>query len=220
MVDEPREALRQTADKPVKRKQPIIGLCGGVGSGKSRVAAEFERLGCLVIDSDAQNSEVLQQPEVVEQLRAWWGDSVIGPDGGPDRRRIAEIVFVDGEAKRQLERLVHPLIAQRRAAMIRAVEGNPAVTAIVIDSPLLLESNLDRECDTIVFVNTNETERLRRLRADRGWTAEELKRREGWQIPLAEKRSRAEFVVENDGPAEQLHPQVADILKTIVTRHS
>ena len=202
------------------QKKPIIGLCGGIGAGKSFVAREFERLGCLVADSDKLNSEVLQEPEVVDTLRQWWGEGVIGSDGRPDRARIAEIVFADEGAKRRLERLVHPLIARRRAAMIRGVQDNPAVTAIVIDSPLLLESNLHRECDTIVFVNASESERLRRLRAGRGWTAEELKRREGWQIPLAEKRSRAEFVIENDGPAKRVHQQVADILQTIVTRYS
>jgi dephospho-CoA kinase len=204
----------------VKRKKPIIGLCGGIGAGKSFVAAEFERLGCLVVDSDRLNTEVLQEPEVVQTLRAWWGAGVFDAEGGVDRRKVAEIVFADGTAKQRLESLLHPLIARRRAAMIRAVRDNPAVTAIVIDSPLLLESNLHRECDTIVFVNTSESERLRRLRAGRGWTSEELKRREGWQKPLDEKRSQAEFVVENDGPVEQLRPQVADILQTIVTRHS
>lgn len=204
----------------VKQKQPIIGLCGGIGAGKSFVAAEFQRLGCLVIDSDKLNGEALREPDVVRTLRAWWGEGVIDAAGFPDRRRIAEIVFADAEAKQRLESLVHPLIARRRAAMIRAVRDNPAVTAIVIDSPLLLESNLHHECDTIVFVNTTESERLRRLRAGRGWTAEELRRRESWQIPLAEKRSQAEFVVENDGPAEKLRPQVADILQTIVARHS
>jgi dephospho-CoA kinase len=104
--------------------------------------------------------------------------------------------------------------------MIQAVEGNPAVTAIVIDSPLLLESNVDRDCDTIVFVNASESQRLRRLRRERGWSAEEVRQREGWQLPLAEKRSRAEFVVDNDGPVEQLRPQVAEILQTILARHS
>ena len=204
----------------VKNKKPVIGLCGGIGAGKSLVAAEFERLGCLVIDSDRLNHEVLREREVVETLRAWWGANAVDATGQPDRKRIAEIVFADPEARQRLERLVHPLIARRRRDMITAVEGNSAVTAIVIDSPLLLENNLDRECDTIVFVNTSEAERRRRLQQTRGWTAEELKRREGWQIPLVEKRARAAFVVENDGPAEQLRPQVADILQAIVQRHS
>jgi dephospho-CoA kinase len=204
----------------VKHKKPIIGIIGGIGAGKSRVAAEFERQGCLVVDSDRLNHEILRRPEVLATLRDWWGEAVVAPDGGPDRRRIAKIVFADAGEKTRLESLVYPLIAQRRAAMIQAVEEESAVKAIVIDSPLLLESHLDRECDTIVFVNAGESQRLTRLRRERGWTAEEVRRREGWQLPLDEKRSRAAFVVENDGPAEKLRPQVADILAAILARHS
>jgi len=148
------------------------------------------------------------------------GDEVVTADGAPDRRRIADIIFADGSQKGRLERLLHPLIIARQEAIIRKVQGNPAVKAIVIDSPLLLESHLDRDCHTIVFVNTDDARRLERLRGARGWTAEEVRRREGWQIPLAEKRSRAQFVVDNDGPDAQLRPQVADILKMILTQHS
>jgi len=204
----------------VKAKKPIIGLCGAIGAGKSRVAAEFERLGCRVVDSDRLSHEVLAQPEVVKTLREWWGPEVVAADGGPDRRRIAGIVFADGEEKRRLESLLHPLIARRRAAIILAVRDSTAVKAIIIDSPLLFEANLDRGCDTIVFVDAGESQRLRRLRESRGWDAEEVRRREQWQTPLPEKRSRAEFVVSNDGPPERLASQVADILRTILARRS
>jgi len=204
----------------VHARKPIIGLCGGIGSGKSRVAREFERLGCLVIDSDRLNTEVLQEPEVLATLRQWWGDDVIGADGRLDRRKVADRVFADPQERRRLEQLVHPLIARRRADMIKAVENHSAIKAIVIDSPLLFESNLDRECDTVVYVDASEGERLRRLTQERGWDAEELRRRERWQLALAEKRARAEFIVDNEGPAERLCPQVADILQKVLARHN
>ena len=148
-----------------------------------------------------------------------WGEEVVNADGTPNRRRIADIIFTDAVQKERLEGLLHPLIIEKQEAMIKTVESNPAIKAIVIDSPLLLESQLDRQCDTIVFVEVDETRRLERLRRERGWTAEEVKRREGWQIPLVEKRSRAEFVVDNDGPVERLRPQVADILQKILAPH-
>lgn len=193
---------------------------GGIGAGKSRVAAEFARQGCLVIDSDQQNHAVLRRPEVRQRLVEWWGPAVLDATGEVDRRKIALIVFGDRAEKERLERLVYPLIEAERMAIINSVEGSSAVKAIVIDSPLLLEANLDRDCDTIVFVNASERQRLERLRRERGWAAEELTRREGWQLPIAEKRARAEFVVDNDGRPEQLAPQVADILQKIVTRHA
>ncbi len=200
------------------QRKPIIGLVGGIGAGKTRVAAEFACQGCVVIDSDRLNHEALRRPEVKAQLADWWGPDVLDAAGEPNRRRIAEIVFRDPAAKERLERLVYPLIAAARAAIIQSVEGTSAVKAIVVDSPLLLEANLDRECDTVVFVHASENSRLERLKRERGWTAEEVTRRARWQRPLAEKQARAEFVVDNDGAPERLTPQVADILQTILAR--
>jgi dephospho-CoA kinase len=204
----------------LKRKKPIIGLCGGIGAGKSQVAEVFERCGCLVISSDRLNHEVLREPEVLAALVSWWGEAVVDAAGGPRRERIAEIVFEDPEQKARLEELVYPLIARRRAAMIGAVEDNSAIKAIVLDSPLLFESNLDHECDSVVFVHASEARRIQRLWASRGWDAEELRRRERWQLSLALKRTRSDFVVDNDGPTEDLYPQVTDILRAIVARCS
>jgi dephospho-CoA kinase len=204
----------------VSEKKPIIGLCGGIGAGKSRVAAEFARQGCQVVDSDQLNHEVLGLPAVVAMLRSWWGEGVVDASGRADARRIAEIVFADPAEKRRLEQLVYPLIAQRRAAIITQAKDNSAIKAIVLDSPLLLESNLDRECDSIVYVATSAARRLERLRQSRGWDAKELHRRERWQISPVEKQARAGFVVHNGGPPEQLGPQVSTILATILARHS
>ncbi|MBW7904195.1 MAG: dephospho-CoA kinase [Phycisphaerae bacterium] len=197
------------------RRKPIIGLSGGIGSGKSSVAAMFAEMGALVIGSDALNHDILRQDKVLETLARWWGADVVQPDGQPNRTRIAEIVFGDAEQKRRLESLTYPLIAAAREDMISRGNLDPAVTAIVIDSPLLFECNLDRQCDKTVFVEANEELRLERLRARRGWDAGELRRRESWQLPLSEKRARADFVIVNEGPLERLRPQVAAILEQI-----
>lgn len=200
------------------RKKPIIGLCGGIGAGKSQVAAEFARLGCRVISSDALNHEVLRRPDVAATLRAWWGPDVLDANGQVDRARVAEIVFRQGEQKRRLEGLVYPLIAELRSSKITDANGDLAVKAIILDSPLLFESNLDRLCDSIVFIDTPREQRLARLGQTRGWTAQELHERERWQMPLAEKRARSAFVVDNAGAPERLGAQVADILASILSR--
>lgn len=197
-------------------RKPIIGICGGIGAGKTAVAAECEKLGCRVISSDALNHAILRRREVAEKLAEWWGADVLSAAGEPDRARIAEIVFGEPAEKRRLETLVYPLIAAERDAIIRAVENNSAIKAIVLDSPLLFESNLDRECDWIVFVDASEPERLARVWKQRRWTADEVGRRETAQLPLAEKRRWSDFVVRNDGPPEQLHSQVANILAEIL----
>lgn len=202
------------------RKKPIIGLCGGIGAGKSRVAAEFEGLGCLVLDSDRLNHEVLRRREVLAQLREWWGEQVVTAEGSPNREQIAALIFTDAGRRQRLQGLVYPLIARLRADKILAANRDPAVKAIILDSPLLFESNLDRECDTVVFVDASLACRLLRLAEGRGWSEEKLRERERWQLPLADKRMRSEFVIDNEGPPERLRPQVIDILEKIVVQHA
>jgi len=202
----------------LSQRKPVIGLTGAIGSGKSRVAAALAELGCLVIDSDKLGHEVTEQPDVVRALAAWWGPDVLRPDGRLDRRKVAQIVFADRGEKTRLETLVHPLIAERRRAIIAGVDKHSAIKAIVLDSPLLLESNLACECDAVVFVHASDQQRLRRVR-ERGWDAQELARRDRWQLPVREKRARADFVIDNDGSPEAIGPQAARVLEQVLERH-
>jgi dephospho-CoA kinase len=204
----------------MSRKKPIIGLCGGIGAGKSAVAAEFGRQGCLVVDSDELNRHVLRRPDVLNTLRSWWGDAVVGPNGEPDQRRIAGLVFADSDQKVRLEELVYPLIAELREAMIKTVGEDRTVKAIILDSPLLFESNLDRRCDSIVFVEASRAQRLQRLQQARNWDEAQLRQREQWQKPLDFKRSHSEFVVDNEGSPDRLSPQITEILDRVVSRHT
>lgn len=200
--------------------KPIVGLCGGIGAGKSCVAAEFERLGCLVSDSDRHNHEVLETCEVQDALRAWWGEDVIRRDHRTDRKRIAEIVFDDDQARQRLESLVYPLIDRRRRAIITRGSNDPTVRAIILDSPLLFESGLDRQCNRIVFVHAGESARLERLRQARGWDPGQLRGRERLQKTVAYKRSHSDFVIDNDGPKGRLRPQVIEILERVVSERT
>jgi dephospho-CoA kinase len=194
---------------------PVIGLAGGIGSGKSEVARLLAARGCYVIDSDAAAREVLQRPEVRDELVRWWGRGILGTDGSVDRRAVAKIVFADPEERRRLEGLVHPLVRARRGELIEEARRRGAPAA-VIDAPLLFEAEVDRECDAVIFVDAPRQERLRRVRESRGWSKEELERREGAQMPLEEKRRRSTYVVENAGDREALGRAVAEVLGRIV----
>lgn len=202
----------------MRRSKPIIGLCGGIGSGKSLAADAMRSAGALVVDSDRLSREILERPEVRETIASWWGRDVLHADGRVNRRRLADIVFADDAAKRRLEGLIHPLIARERAHMISRGLTDKAVKAIILDSPLLFESNLDQLCDAIVFVESDEKQRLERVRQSRGWDADELRRRERSQWPLEKKRAQAQVVLRNDDTPEELRRRSVQALEDVTKR--
>ncbi len=195
--------------------KPIIGLTGGIGSGKSTVAEVMRELGAAVIDADRLNHEELNAPEVLEELRRWWGSQVVGPDGRADRAAIRRIVGGDAVQRQRLERLVHPRIDRRRRVLVDQYRGDPAVRAIVWDAPLLHEVGLAEACDFLVFVDADRAIRLDRVRK-RGWTTEDLERFEKSQLPLDTKRDRADYRVVNSSDIADLRRQVEDVFSRIL----
>ncbi|MEE8458399.1 MAG: dephospho-CoA kinase [Phycisphaerales bacterium] len=196
---------------------PTLGICGGIGSGKSTVAAILSELGCVVSDSDAVAREALRDPVIRDSIVSWWGPGVLDESGEIDRGVIAGIVFSSPEQRRRLESLVHPWIETRRRALFE--QAPPDATALVIDAPLLFETGLDRECDAVLFVDTNRDQRLARLTGSRGWNEAELTKREKSQLSLDDKRARADYFVINNGDLDQLKEQVRRILNELTQPH-
>ncbi len=196
------------------RRVPVIGLAGGIGSGKSTVARALASLGCLVTDSDAQTRAALARDDVKQRLKEWWGADVFGDDGQIDRSAVARIVFADDEQRRRLEALLHPFARTARDEIIERAERESA-PAVVIDAPLLFEAGLDDECDRVIFVDTPRAARLERVQKTRGWDESELARREKAQLPLEEKRRRSDDILVNAGPEEDLLSRVEALLGEI-----
>jgi dephospho-CoA kinase len=198
--------------------KPIIGIVGGIGSGKSFVAKLFGSMGCFVVQSDKLAEEAYNQGEIRRQLSEQWGAKVFESDGKVDRKALAGIVFNDAEARRRLETIVHPFVNRRRDELMAERVGDAAageVAAFVWDTPLLMETGLDRQCDTVVFVEAPQALREARLAAGRGWDGEELNRREILQLPLDKKRKISEYVVENTADADYARGQVQEVLSRI-----
>lgn len=204
------------------KAKPIIGLSGGIGSGKSTVARLLAECGAAVIDSDELNRQELQSPEVIETLVSWWGEGVRRKEDGRgnsglDKDRIAKIIFSDAEQRKRLEQFVHPRIARQRDRLIATYQLDPSVKLIVVDSPLLLESGTDRACDQVVFVDADDAVRLERVTGRRRWSAEDWKSREKSQIALDKKRSRADHVVvNNSSDLAQLRTAVSLLYRKLV----
>lgn len=201
---------------PGARGKPVIGLAGGIGSGKSTVASILASLGAAVISSDRLNHEELARPEVLQQLREWFGDSVVRSDGSADRAALRAIIGNDPDARRRLEQLVHPRIEQHRRELMVLHTRDPRVRAIVIDSPLLYEAGLDAACDSVLFVDASDAVRLERVR-QRGWSEADLRAFEKTQKPLDFKRDSADHRVENNSDVDALRQQVAGIFSRILS---
>lgn len=197
-------------------KRPlVIGLAGGVASGKSAVAAEFERLGFVVTRSDQRAHAMLERADVINTLVEWYGPDVLDSSGGVSRRALADVIFGDAAERRRVEGLIHPMLhAERRALIERA--GLDGVVGVVVDAPLLFEAGVDAECDVVVFVDCPREMRLRRAVESRGWDEAEFDRRENAQLGLDAKRSRADYVVVNDAGREELAGRVQTLLSEIL----
>jgi dephospho-CoA kinase len=195
-----------------EQRPPVLGLIGAMGSGKSRVAAEFRRHGAQVVSADELGHEALRQPEVIRQVVARWGPGVLDERGEVDRRHVGRIVFADPAELRALERLVFPWIERRSRELIEAARADTACPLVVLDAAVLLEAGWEGQCDRIVYVHAPREVRLQRLARQRGWTPQEVQARERAQLPLTDKVSRADAAVDNAGPDADVARQVEELM--------
>jgi dephospho-CoA kinase len=198
--------------------KPIIGITGGIGSGKSLVASCFGEIGCLVISADEQVRQAYQDPAIIAELRNWWGQDVLTPDGQLNRRKVADIVFEDDLQRQRLEKLIHPRVNELRQRRMNQAAADPQVRAIVWDTPLLFETGLRGGCDAIVFVESPLPQRLERVGRGRGWNEAELLRREKSQWPLDKKREISDYIIDNTADADYVRRQVSEVLFRILAK--
>ncbi|MFO1219133.1 MAG: dephospho-CoA kinase [Burkholderiaceae bacterium] len=174
-----------------------VGLTGGIGSGKSTVAARWVSLGALLVDTDAIARELTESggaamPALVREF----GPEVADATGALDRARMRELAFADPSARRRLERQLHPMIGS--VALQRAQRSTAAM--VLFDVPLLSESSAWRQrCDRIVVVDCSEATQVERVMRRSGWSAEQVRRVIAQQSPRERRRSIADAVIDNDG---------------------
>ena len=181
----------------------ILGILGGIGSGKSTVTRMLVEEGARALFADEIAHAVLETEPVRASLREWWGDEVFRPDGAVDRGAVAQRVFESKEQLERLESVVHPEVRRRIEDQVRSFRARPDADArlLVLDVPLLAESPLRHLCDSILFVEAEHDVRLERVSA-RGWSADELERRERQQTDLDAKRRLADRTIHNGGELE------------------
>ena len=200
--------------KPQSARAKVIGLSGGIASGKTTVAKMFEALGAVVINADEIAREVVERPPVRQKIVRRWGREMM-KGGALDRRRLAAAVFADAKELRALEGMTHPAILREIQRRIRRHRASKA-PLIVLDAPLLNEARLDRVCDAQVFVAARAAQRCARSRRERQWTGKDLARREAQQMALDTKRRRATYVIDNSATRAATGAQVRALWKALV----
>jgi dephospho-CoA kinase len=196
--------------------KPVIGLLGGIGAGKSTVAAELARLGCPVIDADALGHQLLKHPQVKAKLRRLWGEGVFDGAGEVDRQALAEAAFASPRGLARLNAVMHPRIRRAIMERLKGLSRARASRAIVLDAALLLETDWHRFCTHLVFVSASRQVRCRRAARARGWDPTTWRRREKTQKPLDIKAARADHVIDNSSSLRSLRQQVRSVFHRIV----
>jgi dephospho-CoA kinase len=196
---------------------PCIGITGGIATGKSAVAALFEKFGAIVFSADdAARATMAAGSPTLQRIRETFGEEYLRSDGTLDRAKMGACIFANPEARQKLETITHPPILRLLNAQIAAVrEDFPSRTVIAVEVPLLFETHLQGWFDKVVVVAASEATQIRRLQARNNLTPEEAQRRIRAQMPLQEKIERADFVVYNDADAASLERQVRDLFEAL-----
>lgn len=197
------------------QEKPIIGILGGIGSGKSTVAVAFGAAGGAVIDADAIAHSLLEREDVRSRLIDILGAGILNSNGLIDRSALAQVAFGQPETLKFLTCVLHPLVLERTEGLIEVYQGQPDVRGIVLDMPLLLEVGWEKKCDFLVFVDCSEEKRWLRIEKNAKIDIEQLKIRENFQISLDKKKEKAHYRVVNDNDKSDIAEQVAQIFSSM-----
>ncbi len=193
-----------------------VGLTGGIGAGKSTVADLFAKLGAIVIRADELARQVIEvNSSGFNQVITRFGKEILKKDGSIDRAKLAKIVFKDPNALKDLEKIIHPLVRNKTNELIE--QQNPEAI-IVNEVPLLLEKNMEKLYDFLVIVISSEKNRTKRL-LDKGLSKEQIRDRMNHQVDDETRKTKADFLVVNDGNLEQLEKDVNKIWQSLQERN-
>lgn len=190
----------------------VVGLTGGIASGKSTVSQMFRDAGVPVICADELAREAVKPgSRTLVEIREVFGEQVIGPDGNLDRSIMAKMVFQDPERRKALEAIIHPRVEDERNRLLVNLQSQ-GYELVVVDVPLLYENRLDKSFDAVIVVYVPEQVQVERLKARNRMTLEAIHSRIEAQMPIDEKKRKADYVVDNTGPLEETRRQFEKLL--------
>lgn len=195
----------------------IVGLTGGLATGKTTVAKIFKELGAEVVDADIIAREIVRKgTEVFDEIVKVFGEGIIGEEGELDRKKLASIIFCDEEAREKLNMITHPPIRKRIVEEIARLKESKRI--IVLDVPLLIEAGFSDLVDVVVVVSAGEEEQIRRVMKRDGIKREEALLRIRSQLPLQSKLDAADYVIDNSGPLDRTRMEVRRVWRGLCAR--
>jgi dephospho-CoA kinase len=205
------------------RKFLLVGLTGGIATGKSTVSQLFRTLGCELIDADLLAREIVAPGEpALAQIAEEFGRDVLLSDGTLDRKKLGAVVFADPARRKRLEQITHPAIRDRFERRLAELEARGFDGIVFWDAPVMIESGGYKHMDKLVVVVTDEVTQAARLQVRDGIDAAEAARKIGSQMPVAEKAKLADYVIDNAGDRASTERQVREVhaalLKDLASR--
>ena len=196
----------------------VIGLTGGIGTGKSEVARILSELGAVIINADQVGHQAYTpQTETWREVVKAFGEDILQANGEIDRRKLGGIVFADPEQLTRLNQIMHPRLARLVAARIEELRRQP-IPAIVVEAAILFEANWEPLVEEVWTIEAPESTVIQRLQARNGWDANEIRKRVNAQLPSSERSARADVVLENSGDLDRLERQVKSLWESRVER--
>jgi dephospho-CoA kinase len=195
----------------------LVGLTGGIATGKSTVTGLLANPSVRLVDADALAREVVEPGTPAHaQIVVEFGKDVLQPDGRLDRARLGEIVFADAAKRKRLEAITHPAIRAQFERLMADLERQGFHGVVIWDAALLVESGGHNKMDKVVVVTTDPATQLRRLMARDGSTEEAARARTASQMPLAVKAGAGDYVVDNSGPREATATRVREVYRALL----
>jgi dephospho-CoA kinase len=194
-------------------KARVTGLLGGIGSGKTTAGKFFEKLGARLIDADKIAKKFLDKPKIKTMLVKYWGKDIVRGNR-VDRKRLARKVFNNIKEVSKLNKLIHPYVKRELKRLIK--RWRPSSKLVILDAPLIMEAGVHKLCDYLVFIHAPRRLRLQRLSKERGWSKQELIRRENAQFPVNKKRKASDFIINNTGSPLSLFKKVKKVYNKLI----
>jgi dephospho-CoA kinase len=200
------------------RKFLLVGLTGGIATGKSTVSALLRQLGCEIIDADLLAREVVEPGQPAwTTIVAEFGQDVLTGDGTLDRKKLGAIVFADPERRRRLEAITHPAIRERFQARLDELAEKGFTGIVIFDAAVMIESGNYKNMDRLVVVVTDEPTQMSRLQGRDGTDDAEGRRKIASQMPLSEKAKLADYVIDNSGDRHATAEQVGRVFAALMS---